>query len=208
MGEKKMLSRKFVSVIFAITGLLAMTTEAFACACCIDPGYYEISTLRPKDYDIATFEQLKFDTAAELYESEAGFDGIRGLDDLRKLEAAGQQFDLSAVETFAGKTWQLTIKSSTGSEGTLVLPMPRSMVKFKVDLHDNEPGTEPGLYKEFRLKGVVSSGTGMFKKDIVRPTSYFLIFQGRGNGCDSSSDFTHWHLELNGTKADYSFFGK
>jgi len=203
-----MLKKKFACALFVVAALLSLSTGAFACACCIDPGYYEMSTMKPRDYDIATFEELKFDAAAQLYESNAGFDGITGLNALRKLEESGQQFELSAVQTFSGKQWQLTISSSSGAKGTLLLPMPRAMVKFKVDLHDNEPGTEPGLYKEFRLKGVVGSGTGMFKQDVVRPTAYFLMFQGRGNGCDSSSDFTHWRLELTGPKADYAFFGK
>ena len=196
--------------VIGLVSLLTLSSSIsiFGCACCIDPGYYEISTLRPSDYDLSTLNEFKYDTAAEIYEDAAGFDGIKGLDSLRKVAEVSDPLDFTFGQTFASRTWRFSIRSSTGDNGTLVLPMPRSMVKFKVDMHDNEPNTEPGLYKEFRFKGTVASGTGMFRPDVVRGTSYFLVFQGRGNGCDSSSDFTHWRLEVDGPKANYAFFGK
>jgi hypothetical protein len=54
----------------------------------------------------------------------------------------------------------------------------------------------------------VQTGTGFFQKSIVKPTTYFLVFKGRGNGCDNSEDFTHWYLEIRGKNAEYEFFGK
>ncbi|HSK73862.1 MAG TPA: hypothetical protein VK892_19345, partial [Pyrinomonadaceae bacterium] len=51
-------------------------------------------------------------------------------------------------------------------------------------------------------------GNGIFKSSIIKPTTYFLVFQGRGNNCDDVLDFTHWRLEINGRNADYAFFGK
>jgi hypothetical protein len=193
---------------FAISMICFMPQRALACACCIDPGYYELSTSAVTSNDIWTYQELKFDTLANMYETEAGFDGIRGLDALRRVERVSGLFGLSLEQTLTGRTWRFTIRASTGQEGTLVVPLPRTMAKFKVDIHDNEPGTEPGLYKEFRFKGAAASGTGMFRQDIVKGTTYFLMFQGRGNGCDSSSDFTHWRLEVNGPRADYAFYGK
>jgi hypothetical protein len=192
----------------ALAVICLIPLDAFACACCIDPGYYERSTWRVTSNDIWTYQELKFDSLANLYESAAGFDGIKGLDALRRAEEKGEQFDLSMSQSLTGRTWRFTIRSSTGPEGTIEVPLPRTMVKFKVDIHDNEPGTEPGLYKEFQFRGTAASGTGMFRRDVVKGTSYFLILQGRGNGCDSSSDFNHWRLELTGPKAQYSFFGK
>ncbi len=64
------------------------------------------------------------------------------------------------------------------------------------------------LYKEFIFEGTVGSGTGVFKGGIVRPTKYTLVFQGRGNMCDNSEDFTDWRLQVAGSKAKYSFYGK
>jgi len=203
-----MYTKLTVFALLILAAFAAAPSTVFGCACCIDPGYYEISTSRPTNYEMGYISDIKFDTIANLYQSEAGFDGIRGLDLLRKDQDADMQFDLNLVEAFVGKTWTMKIKTSTGHEGTLTLPMPRTMVRFKVDMHDNEPNTEPSLYKELRFKGPVGAGTGMFKKDVAPKTTYFLVFQGRGNGCDSSADYSHWRLELSGPKASYVFFGK
>jgi hypothetical protein len=203
-----MLEKRAIFALVALAILLMSSVSAWACACCINPGYYEISTVKPTEYDLGTFGEMAFAPLGQLYESEAGFDQIRGLNDLRKDEEAGRSIDLTVEETFMGKVWRLNMKTAGGREGFLVLPMPKTMVKYKVDRHDNEPGTETSLYKEFRVKGTVASGKGFFSRDVVRPTSYFLVFQGRGNGCDSSADFTHWRLELSGPKAEYAFYGK
>jgi hypothetical protein len=202
-----MFGRKSLVAVVSLACLLLSSSPAYACACCVNPGFYQISTLRPASGDLEIIGDLKFATASQFYMSEAGFDMIRGLDDLKKDSEAGKSTDLSVVQTFMDKTWRLTVRTGAGREGTLQLPMPSTMVKFKVDLHDNAPNTETSLYKEFRFKGTVAGSTGFFRKGLVRPTSYFLVFQGRGNGCDNSSDFTHWRLELDGPRADYAFFG-
>ena len=73
--------------------------------------------------------------------------------------------------------------------------MPTEMVSFGADIHDwEEKGTGPTLYKELRFKGYVQSGTGIFRSSFIKPTTYFLVFQGRGGNCTDASDFTHWHL--------------
>lgn len=186
--------------------LLLTSIPAWACACCIDRGFYSISTGKPRAYELAMLDEMKFDSAVDLYMTEAGFDGIRGLEVLDADEEAGKSIELSLTETFAGKKWRLDVKTAGGRQGTLTLPM-ATLVNYKVDLHDNPPDTEPGLYKELRFKGR-ASGTGMFRHATSRPASYFLVFQGRGNGCDSSSDYTRWRLELDGPRADFAFFGK
>ena len=198
-------------IIFALllsAAVIAAPSAAFACACCVDPGYYEISTARPSNYEMGYISDIKFDSAGEIYLSEAGFDGVTGLDQLRKDAEADKSIGLNIVETFLGKTWRLTVRSESGREGTLTLPMPKTMVRYKVDQHENEPGTETYLYKELRFKGPIGSGTGMFRKDVVKGTTYFLVFQGHGNGCDSSADYSHWRLEISGPRARYAFFGK
>lgn len=200
-------SQKRYVVLLALISLFLLPLSVFPCACCVDPGYYEISTIKPSSYDLGTLGDMIFSPNAQLYQSEAGFDDIRGLDDLQKDEVAGS-VDLSVEETFMGKTWRLKLKTDSGREGAFVLPMPPTMVRFKVDQHENEPGTETYLYKEMRLKGAVGSGTGFLRKSIARPTTYFLVFQGHGNGCDSAADYSHWRLELSGPKAKYAFFGQ
>jgi hypothetical protein len=200
--------KKLLIALLSCVCVMIATAPALACACCINPGYYEISTVKPSTADISMMDEFKFDTTAQFYMSEAGFDSLRGLAELKKDDAAGKSIDLSLVETFLGRGWRFDLKTAAGRAGSLSLPMPSTMVRFKVDQHQNQPDREPFLYKELRFKGQVRSGTGFFKKDVAKPASYFLVFQGYGNGCDSSSDYTHWRLELNGPNADYAFFGK
>jgi hypothetical protein len=46
------------------------------------------------------------------------------------------------------------------------------------------------------------------KAGITRATTYFLVFQGRGRGCNEVGDFRNWRLEVEGPRAGYAFFGK
>ena len=197
----------FFSFLF-VALMAASSSVAFACACCINPGYYELSVFKPTSTDLSMFDEFKFDLPADIYMSEAGFDGLRGLDELRMDSEAQKPITLELTQDFSRNAWKFRFKSASGREGLLTLPVPASIVRFKVDLHDNAPNTETSLYKELRSKGNVTSGTGVFRKDIGKATTYFLVFQGRGNGCDSSSDYTHWRLELRGPKAAYAFYGR
>lgn len=206
--------KRLFLTMFAVICLTAFATSSVpACACCVEEGTYMIWTGKPTAADIGMLESMKFDQKTKLYMTEAGFDTVKGLGaiaeeyDYEKFPTWDGSLDL--VNEFTNKTWKLTVKTPSGKTGTLTLPMPTQMVQYKVDIHDTkDTGLGVQLYKEFRFKGAVQSGTGIFRSSIVKPTTYFLVFQGRGNGCDDVSDFTHWHLEINGKKADYEFNGK
>lgn len=207
-----MKSFSFFLFVFVVFGLL-FPSKAFACACCSEPGTYMIWTGKPRDFEMTILGEMKFDKNAAMFMTEAGFDGIKGLSEIEKdMEseswvASPGDFDL--VNTFSARTWKFNLKTPTGKSGVLTLPMPVQMLQFKVDTHDEDGRPNgPLLYKEWRFKGNVSTGSGIFKSSIVRPTSYFLVLQGRGNGCDNAEDFTHWRLEITGKNADYAFFGK
>ena len=172
-----------------------------------------IRTGKPSAYDLGVIGDIKFDKKVELYMTEAAFDTIKGLDDVKKeMESDSWNYEtdtLDLVNEFTNNQWKFTIKTPGGKTGTLALPMPLQMVQYKVDIHDTkDTGLGVNLYKEFRFKGIVLSGTGIFRSGIIKPTTYFLVFQGRGNGCDDASNFTHWHLEIEGKKANYEFNGK
>jgi hypothetical protein len=207
-----MLIKRLLVTFFSILVLLSFSSNTFACACCAEPGTYSISTFKPDTYYLGVLGEMEFGNKGELYMTEAGFDGIKGLAGIQKefesesWIAGGGEFDL--VGSFTAKTWKFNLKTPSGKSGILTLPIPSQMLTFKVDIHDGAPNTETTLYKEFRFKGAVQGGTGIFKSSILKPTTYFLVFQGRGNGCDNATDFTHWHLEINGSKADYEFYGK
>jgi hypothetical protein len=198
--------KKVLIPLFSLLLLLAFSANILACACCAEPGTYSISTERPDEFKLGLLEEMKFDKNAVLYTDAAGFDDLKGLV-IDKDSPDADQFDL--INTFTGKKmWKFTLKTKGGKTGILTLPVPSQMVSFKVDIHDSQENAEPGLYKEFRFKGAVTSGTGIFKSGILKPTTYFLVFQGRGNNCDNASDFTHWHLEIDSKNANYAFFGK
>ena len=203
--KKLILIALFVSVLF-------LPLDAFACACCAERDEYSLRTAKPSDYEMELLSKMKFDDAANLFMTEAEFDGIKGLKTIEKDYAANDWtttpdfFDLT--NNFAAKTWKFNFKTKTGKAGTLVLPMPVQMLSFKVDTHDTPPDREVVLYKEWRFKGNVQSGSGFFTSGILRPTTYFLVLQGHGNSCDNTEDFTHWRLEITGKNANYSFFGK
>lgn len=206
-----------LKVVFALAVIILLVANVtFAngfCACCAEPGTYMISTGKPQQYQLDLLRDVKFDQAAMLYMTEAGFENIRGLasiesefDDPSWMASPG---GLDIISSFTGRKWTFSMKSPKGRPGRLALPVPAQMVTFKVDIHDGQGGGNgPLLYKEFRFKGTVASGNGFFASSIVRPTSYFLVFQGRGNGCDNAEDFNNWNLEITGPKARYQFFGK
>ncbi|ADO70900.1 hypothetical protein [Stigmatella aurantiaca] len=193
---------------------LILPTNALACGCCSDPGAYTSSMGKPDANSVELLQEMKFDKTAALYMTPGGFDNTKGLSDLEKdfesesWAASPGEFDLA--NTFVTKAWQFNFKTPTGKSGTLTLPMPAQMSQFKVDIHDGRTGGGGGplLYKEWRFKGNVTAGTGIFKSSIIQPTAYFLVFQGRGNDCDNAEDFTHWRLEIEGKNAKYTFFGK
>jgi hypothetical protein len=206
------MKRAFLTLLAAVC-LMSFANTALACACCAEAGTYMIRTGKPSEFEFGILDSMKFDPKADLYMTEAAFDMIRGLDDVKKeMESASWNYETDAlglVNEFTRKAWKFTIKTPGGKTGTLTLPVPTQVVQFKVDIHDTkDTGLGVRLYKEFRFKGSVQSGTGIFRSGIVKPTTYFLVFQGRGNGCDDVSDFTHWHLEIDGRKAQYEFNGK
>lgn len=203
-----------ISVLLSTFLLLASATHAKTfCACCAEPGTYMTWSGRPEQYIVDLLKEIKFQNRSFLYMTEAGFDGIKGLNSIEKdLENASwvaTPGDFDMVGTFTGKVWTFTMKTSKGKTGALRLPLPTQMVSFKVDIHDTDDrGNGPLLYKELRFKGNVASGTGFFAGSIARPTTYFLVFQGRGNGCDDVSDFANWMLQIEGPRARYQFFGR
>lgn len=199
-----------IALLFAVI-LIMMPMEALACACCAEPGEYLLTAAKPSTYSLEILSDLEFSKSADLFMTEAGFDMIKGLDPIKQeFESewtADSSFNLAAA--FTGKLWTFNLKTPRGQSASLELPMPAKMVIYKVDIHDEENRPNgPVLYKEFRFKGLFSSAGGVARKGIVRGTTFFMVFQGRGNGCDNASDFTHWRLEINGPRADYAFFGK
>jgi hypothetical protein len=204
--------RSFAVLILFVVLLSMFAPSVLACACCAEPGTYSIQTMRPDSFQVSIIDELKFDRNATLFVTEAGFDTIKGLETIRAdydadASVTAGNFDITSL--FASKTWKFDLKTKAGKTGSLVLPMPAQLLSFKADIHDSDDrGLGPSLYKEFRFKGTVRVGTGFLKTSALKQTTYFLVFQGRGNNCDSALDFTHWRLEITGPQADFAVFGK
>lgn len=201
MSCKKIFLALSLVIVFSISSLAA------SCACCVEPGFYSLVNSRPDTFYLSILENMKFAGPAEFYMSAAGFDGTKGLDVLAKDDEAGKSVILDVVESFVSKTWTFRIKTGSGRTGTLALPMPSTLRRFKVDIDGIDSGLGVSLYKEFSARGRVRNATGIFRS-ANQKTSYMLVFQGRGNGCDDAADFTRWRLELDGPKAEYAIFGK
>lgn len=206
--------KKFSLAVYSLLLIFSFYSSASACACCAENGTYNIWTGKPEDYTLDVIGGFRFNKSSNLLISEAGFDAIKGLSEIEKdfdnnsWTAFGG--DLGFTASYAAKTWTMNFRTKSGKTGSLTLPMPAQMVTFKVDIHDGKKsgGGGPLLYKEFRFKGNVSSGKGFLQKSIVKPTTFLLVFKGRGNGCDNAQDFTHWYLEVRGKNASYDFIGK
>jgi hypothetical protein len=205
---------RFIVFLFGLLSVVALSpVETLACACCAEPGTYFLSTYKPRSFETDLLKELRFEKNAKLYMTEAGFEMVKGLDEIRKeseIEAHAQTYDdFDLVNGFNGRSWRFEMVSAGGKKGILTLPMPATMVNYKVDIHDEEDRPNgPLLYKEYRFKGDVASATGIFRTSSIRPLTYFLVFHGRGVGCDESYNYTHWRLEISGPKAEYAFYGK
>lgn len=174
---------------------------ALACACCSNEGDYRIGFGRPSEYERGILGQVRFGGAARLYLTEADAEeSTRGL---------AHRADSYAVKgSLVGNAWRLEFRDGDKA-GTLTLPLPAKMLSYAADIRDGRtsPGGGPLLYKEWRFEGQ-AGGTGFFRAGIVGPTKYFLVLQGRGNGCQDAGDFTHWRLQITGRKAEYAFYGQ
>jgi len=185
--------------VFA-AAVLIFPSDALACACCADAGTYSIGVRKPSNSEFNELKKLNFG-ATNLFTTPGYPDDVKGISSL------GDNY--SSTGSFQNNLWKFNMTGEAGKSGTLNLLKPTSMVDFKADLHDSaNGGNGPVLYKEWRFKSRVQSGTGIFQNGITPTTEYFLVLQGRGNNCTQAEDFTHWRLEITGKKASYAFFGK
>ena len=184
-----------------LLGLLLLPGSVRACACCSNEGDYHIGFGKPTAYELSLMGQVRFGGTAQLFLTEADME-----ESAKGLTHRAESYTLSG--SLVGRVWRLAFRDGNQT-GTLNLPLPAKMVSYTADIHDGRtsPGGGPLLYKEWRFEGQVT-GTGFFRDGLAPATKYFLVLQGRGNGCQNAEDFTHWRLKINGRKADYAFYGQ
>lgn len=195
-------------LVFCLIAVSAF--NVLACACCADKGTYLISMSKPDNYKIGLLSEMKFAKNATLFTSDVGVDSsqVKGLPKDYTDENYQAGFDtLNLSGGFIKNNWTLNFTDYKGRKGSLILALPSKMLKYAVDLEPDSEAVHVVLYKEFRFEGLVK-GTGFLKQGISPNTKFFLVFRGKGNACDESSNFNYWRVEITGSKANYAFWGK
>ena len=194
-------AKRGLFLLSILASIVLLPGRVWACACCSNEGAYHIGFGKPSAYELSLLEQVRFGGVAHLYLTEADLE-----ESAKGIAQPAESYSLTGL--LAGNEWKLTFRDGDKS-GTLNLPLPAKMLSYVSDIHDGQTsgGGGPLLYKEWRFEGQVN-GTGLFRAGIVAPTKYFLVLQGRGNGCDNAEDFTYWRLKITGKRADYAFYGK
>lgn len=200
--------------ILSFFSIVSFTPEKkFYCACCAEKGDYSVYSTKFDKEKAALLKEMIFAPAVNLYITNAGFDGMKGLNSIKKSYESWEMSDtavssdfFTASNSLTAKSWKFDFKTADAKTGTLNLLLPIKIENFKTDIHDSQAG-EVILYKEMRFKGTVQSGTGFFSGGLQKPATYFLVLQGRGNNCDNADDFKNWRLEITGSNASYTFWG-
>jgi hypothetical protein len=194
----------------AICGLLVAPllccapVRLLACACCSEEGQHSVQEeAKPTDAQLAEMHHVKFAPTAQPYVGAGDLADVKGVAD------PTMQYTLEAAFN-AAHEWQISFRDENGHRGTLSLPLRFARTStLKIDIHDGakSAGGGPLLYKEWKFRGR-ARGDGIFKSGFAAPAEFTLIFQGRGNNCDSGAEFTHWRLDVVGKKADFTFVGQ
>ena len=189
------------TLALALLVLTVCPISALACACCANTGHYGSGPTDLVEYPLSQLKRMRFMKTALLYLSEAGIE-----EDATGIDQPKESYSIQG--SFVGNVWRLTFRSGANT-GTLDLPLPSKIWNHSADIHDGKlsGGGGPLLYKEWRLEGDVK-GTGIFKNGTSSPAKYLFVLQGRGNACDNSEDFGNWHLEVQGKKARFEFYGR
>ena len=193
--------RRLIFALALLASLLLLPSRVWACACCSDTGAYHSGFVKTSGYELGLMRRMRIGGTAYLFSNDAGLE-----ENAKGLAHPAESYSLTG--SLVGNGWRLRFLDGKKS-GTLNLPLPPRMLSYAADIHDGKTsgGGGPLLYKEWRFEGPVN-GTGLFQAGITASTKYFLVLQGRGNGCDNAEDFTHWRLRITGKKADYAFYGE
>jgi hypothetical protein len=177
----------------------AFVSPALACACCTNEGQRNVATVALDSGKRQEIESLRFGGKATLFTGEGDVEGKEGI------ATPSGTYKLSAK--WLEDRLVLSFRDAAGHTGTLSMAPPATMSVFEVDPRNRpDKGHGPSLYKEWKLSAP-AAGSGVFAPGIGPRQILTLIFQGGGNSCTSSIDFTHWTLVMQGPKANYTLFG-
>jgi hypothetical protein len=179
--------------------VLAGARTALACACCTNEGQRNVATVELDSGKRQEIESLRFGGKATLFTGEGDAEGIEGI------ATPSGSYDLTAK--WLDNRLVFSFRDKGGHTGTLALARPNTVSVFEVDPRNvPDRGHGPTLYKEWKLSAP-AMGSGVFAPGTGPRQFLTLIFQGHGNSCTSSIDFSHWTLVMQGPKANYTLFG-
>ena len=132
----------------------AWSSDAFACACCTDPGERNVTVSKLETAMIEMIEQVEFGKKVDLFTGAGGVESIVGI------KAPSESY---AVKVAWDKDRAVfVLNDQKGHSGSLSLHFPDKISIFEVDTRDTPNAAYgPALYKEWKLTGK-TSGTDAF----------------------------------------------
>lgn len=188
-------------LLCAIWAGLASVQQAFACACCADPGYREHMVLPVSAYDISVLSELELDGPGNLYMTACAEDCVSGLTWFQ--DTADTKFSIS------GNRVSIIVTPDASARTVLKADLPDEMSYLARDLKPGDASTPVWLETEFLIPlKVFGSGPGWSGGPEAVPAE--LIFYGIGNACPDIASANHWVLDVGGPeqKARFRLFGK
>lgn len=192
---------RFCIAVSFLLATLALTAAApvQACACCSQAAWRRVETEKLSSHHLDEINQLRFAKTARLMMREADDDAVNGVANPE------ENYDLAVTRT--KDRWTFSFHDKKGRTGTLALALPKSISIFEVDpRHGKDEGHGPVLYKEWKLTAK-ATGNGLFRATVGPNQKLTLVLHGRGNGCTSAEQFTHWTLLVHGPLDTYTMYG-
>jgi hypothetical protein len=190
---------RFAIAILAAACVIFAAATAQACACCSQTAWRHVEVEQFSQRYLDEINQVRFAKPAQLMLGEADDNAIKGVTDPE------ENYDLAV--TRAKDRWTFSFRDKKGRNGTLTLVLPKTISIFEVDpRHGKDEGQGPVLYKEWKLTAN-AAGDGLFRATIGANQKITLVLHGRGNGCTSADDFTHWTLLVHGPVDAYTLYG-
>jgi hypothetical protein len=194
-------SRDVAAGVLLLALVIAMGSNALACACCSERG----SRI---DKSVLLDGPTRLQIERMVFAKDATLGGDFGDEDPSPLPA-GSSSSYEVTTTRDKGVMTLAFRDPLGRNGRLSFTVPARIWIFSVDPFGDakDEGLGPLLYKEWRLTAPVK-GDGIFRRGMPPGQTMTLILHGRGRGCTEAEHFTDWSLLLRGPAGKATFYGR
>lgn len=176
----------------------SFATQAYACACCAEPGEHTYGAEQIDDYMYDELTQIQLQGPANLYVTACDLECVSGLEEPK------YSYDITLDQTT--RNWTFTFGTDGQKHGAFTFELPQNAMYFATDPAPNPNARSVVLYKEWRFN-VTPVGTGIFAKSLDGNTTAQFILTGAGNYCTSVDTFTHWRFDVQNDDASFMFYG-